>query len=316
MRIMKHKLSFIGLFIIIAIILFPKDSFTADKYSLVYPSGKTTIIYSKNFNNKDYISLSKIKNLLFRRHTFSSGRNEISGKSFRFKASQGSFYLLYEQAKDTRIAQMTAPAISVANVLYLPLRSFFKSLPTLGLYYTEIRGSKIILKKDKTIESIASNIYEGTFDDFQIDESNDGFDDDFQIIEDIRYNIEAEDDFDNHLIDESNHGFDNDFQIIEDNNRDYSFVEPSLKFSFLHSANYLRSGFKSISMINLKVKNKTVSKVRENRSCKNSNTHIEKFLEDKVTPKEIRFTKRKPAPPPNIYVLPENLIRRELGDVK
>jgi hypothetical protein len=355
--VMKERIRYI-LLIILAYCFFQTDSYATGKYQLVYPNGKATKIYSSNFNNREYISLSHIYSLLFRKYSYTAKHNEIHGKDFRLRATAGSFYILLEKNQQIKIAQMIAPAINVNKMLYLPLESFFMSLPALGLYYTEMHGYRIILRDDdKTVpkqKPISEKTYEGTFSDFDtndeedfsyfdeekidndflkideydeidddsdhLDESN-HIDDDFRDIEDQSIDIEDKsarrgqstqfDDLTNYESTKEYDHTDSNFEKIVAPKHDITYSEPALKFSFLYSANYLREGFKNIPENKARIVKKKTSERKADKIKHEEN--IPSKENDRSDEIKDHKTSSSPLFPPNVYVLPENLIRRELN---
>lgn len=368
---------------ILLLLTFTLDSYSASRYILVHPNGKKNAIHFRSFSGKKYISLLHIRDLLFRKHKISLKYNEITHKHERFRATAGSFYLLYEKNGKVKIAQMTSPAITVKNMLYLPMISFFRSLPTLDLYYVSIEGNNIILKNEKhrgTSKDItAGRTYEGTFHDdipvtgddpFESTDDHNFGQDDFDTFDDITTSDDFEeistserDDFeegdfeandidtgsltkketdpDFEVIESDDAGFDEfdeeenfDIEPFEDESyldaaeiggerefrvrslpgtkeKETSFAQPALKFSFLYSANYIKEGFDNISTTHSKA-------IRRNN--KDRKIQIEPEKEEKTTgTKAKKIEKKEPANkrktifPPNVYVLPKNLIRRELN---
>lgn len=360
------------------LLTFTLNSYSDSRYILVHPNGKKNAIHFRSFSGKKYISFIHIRDLLFRSHKISLETNEISSNHERFRATSGSFYLLYEKSNQIRIAQMTSPAITVKNMLYLPMISFFRSLPTLDLYYVSIEGNRIILRNEKHVakkrDTKAGRTYEGTFQsdmpvtgdeyfegindrDFLDDEFdehikpndfNDISDTENKIIEEKEFEaddpdadfiteedtyteleeIEDESDFfeedkkedfdkepieDDSFFDVADIDSEQDFKIRslpKAKEKEPSFTQPALKFSFLYSANYIKEGFENISTTHSKSIRRDIKDKREPDIEKKEVNTKTKAIEAETKKTD---NNRKSVFPPNVYVLPKNLIRRELN---
>jgi len=357
---MRSKYLFIKLLVIIALFLMQYNSYAAT-YQLVLKNGKTTTIKSNSFSNREYISFSQVHYLLFKKYSYSQMDKEIYGKDFRLKVSVGSFYVLHESDNGIKIAQMIAPVININKKIYLPLESFFYSLPTLGLYDIEIHGNRIILKdiskNPYTNKPIAKKTYVGTFDDmndinfydnneiksidddygyfedeeisftedeYQTDQDFIHYEDNESMKDDIYYSefddIDSQNQKSQHKVFDDFNKYENEkdfsesqkFDRIEQKTEDYTYTEPALKFSFLFSSNYLKDGFKSIPGTKASISNHSENQ-RNKKSVNNINTNTE---DEQAAQERIHTKKESPLFPPNVYVLPKHLIRRELEEGK
>jgi hypothetical protein len=349
---MKREFLQIITLLVISLSLLVESSLAA-KYSIVFPDGRSASLKSSSFSNREYISLNQIHSLLFSRYQFTPKKSIIYNSGYRLKVSQGSFYILQEAEDGIKIAQMSSPAISVDNLIYVPLESFFLSLPTLGLYNTEIRDNKITLKGIKAKpHSLDEQIYQGAFSDMESDDIIDDKDS-YEFENDFAPNDEYEekeidndflaiDHFSSKNVENLNETTDHSeypeektnlsnkgLKIFDDFNRidnkrdfsktqkferiekvkeDFTYSEPALKFSFIYSSNYILDGFKNIpdkkASFTKPIKAEEIMTMPHNNQ---STPHVT-IKQDTKEEKQVF--------PPNVYVLPKNLIRKELGENK
>ncbi|TAL70446.1 MAG: N-acetylmuramoyl-L-alanine amidase [Bacteroidetes bacterium] len=271
--------------ILLFFFIFPHTTFSQIKYNIVNTQGIRTIHNSEVLNNISYLPLSQISPVLFPAGQYDESKGEIKLKNGLLKITPLSFYIVFDKGISVKAAQMNTPAIIIKSELYVPAVSFFKSLETIELF--------AVAQKNETFY-------------FNIKgDSN-------QVTELFEpETISGKKQFENDLIDEK---LPIKFNKIQNVN---------FKKFFNESSDRLKKGLLAIKNLNEKeISGKRVYELQIPDSKQNLKEYNDKSLnppmkksvrEDKpvfkgkVKPIEKKY-------PPNLYVLPQNLIRKELEE--
>ncbi len=93
-------------------------------------------------NKSPYITIPEIARVLGYK---TLNTHEIAKGDKLLKFAPGSFFVVFESAKNMRMAQMLQPAIIIDHKIYIPYLSFFSSLEILELFEVEITEKEIQL---------------------------------------------------------------------------------------------------------------------------------------------------------------------------
>jgi hypothetical protein len=89
---------------------------------------------AKLFGGVSHISSEQIKKYVLKDSKYKKSQKRFDSKEYSLKYNVGSFFLAFEDWSGTKVVQLSAPVTLLKGKHYLPAKSFFRSLDTLGLF--------------------------------------------------------------------------------------------------------------------------------------------------------------------------------------
>ncbi len=274
------KILYVFLFIICA-------GASAADYNFINSNGEKTKIKPVVLNGKEYIAINRYYKSIFPGSAFDTKANTLNHKGSVIKITPSTFYLLCTAKGKTYSAQMSLPAIKPGADLLVPLESFFIALNQFPGYSAGLDEKVIVLQKfshEKNNSNQSNTISETNGSGNEKSSaavSN-------QLISGLK----------NHDSSETGEPFTADNNT--DKNGNYSY-DSKLFESFGHTSAGFLDKFEIINKI---------EKESENLSNETATSKIINLPATKESNKlEMSY-------PPNLYVIPKNLIRRELQEIK
>lgn len=282
-NIIKQIFKLFTYFIFLFLILNP--SVSQIKFNIVNVQGIRTVHSSVVLNNISYLALSQLSPVLFPKGQYEESKGEIRLREGIIKVTPLSFYVVFDNGKSIKAGQMNTPAILINNQLYVPAISFFQSLETIDLFSVK-QNNETFYFNFKNDSGQVSELFEPE-------------------------TIPGKSEQVNVLPKEKLPGRFNKFQNL------------NFRKFFSECSDRLKKGLIAIKELNEKeISEKGNYEIQIPDNKKNIKEEKEKLLnpslkkgiqEDKpvfkgsVKPLEKRY-------PPNLYVLPPNLIRKELEE--
>ncbi|OGU16637.1 MAG: hypothetical protein A2X61_01110 [Ignavibacteria bacterium GWB2_35_12] len=251
------------------------------RYYIINSQGTRTVHTSEVLNNITYLPLSQISPAIFPAGRYEDSKGEIKFKDGIIKITPLSFYIVLEKGNKISAAQMHIPAIVINSQLYVPAISFFKCLEALNIFSITQRNETFYFRS----KADTTNLGE----------------------------LPLQDIINNQIIQESAASQKFKPEIIK------KTIPITFKKYFFEGNEKLKSG-----LISLKALNDRRSKISEgdviekeiplNPLLKKGEIKEEKNekIEKPVFKGSIKPIDKKY--PPNLYVLPQNLIRKELEE--
>lgn len=134
---------------IIALVFF---SFALSMHAADYKinaNGNSSTVRTERINSIEYAQFHSLTKLIFANSKTLGNSIFFSGNEV--KTAVGSFYVLLKNNSDVKVSQMSLPAISLNNSIYVPLESFVSALTSLELIKSDITSAGYF------IEPIISN---------------------------------------------------------------------------------------------------------------------------------------------------------------
>jgi hypothetical protein len=127
------------------------------QYRTVSLHGKNTNVTILVINGSEYAPLDKITKKIFAKSKYDVKKHEVTfGKSI-LRSSPSSFFIAYKSAAGMKVAQMSLPAIIYNNILYVPFNSFLSSLQILEIYSVKFISNKFYISKYKGMKRLSMN---------------------------------------------------------------------------------------------------------------------------------------------------------------
>ncbi|MCL5992416.1 MAG: N-acetylmuramoyl-L-alanine amidase, partial [Bacteroidetes bacterium] len=278
-KILKVILYF---FIFFAII---NNTYSQIRYNIINSQGTRTVHTSEVLNNISYLPLSQISPAIFPTGRYEDSKGEIKFKDGIIKITPLSFYIVYEKGNKVNAAQMNTPAIIINFQIYVPAVTFFKCLETLGIFSITQRNETFYFRnKSDTVyeEEIPFQEVKG---DEEIQES--------PSLKELKHEITKKS------------------------------TTNVFKEYFFEGTEKLRSGLVSLRALNDKrsgIREEEKIPINPSFDKHRTGTLIKgEIIEERIEKidKPVYKGTVKPADkkyPPNLYVLPPNLIRKELEE--
>ncbi len=99
-----------------------------------------------NDNATSYISINDLSDLISTGAIVENNQIVLDGESVKFAA--GSFYCVYRDGDNIRVAQMSLPAITINSELYIPFNSLLSALSGIKLIHNELLGKGWLVKSN------------------------------------------------------------------------------------------------------------------------------------------------------------------------
>ncbi len=281
------KISLITLIIILA-------SAYARAYNRYYiVKDKTYRLRAENFHGSDYFDLEKLARIILPGSKFESERYEIKSGQFTLKVVPATFFIVSDEKNNMKISQMNLPALNISGKTFVPVNSFFRTLQSLGMFTVTFDKNKIILKDAGNAEP-EEHI-----------SGNDKIADEDKTSDE---NISSEPDNGNVDISESNRTLNKEpAKSKSQKNEGDIIIARSFRMNSGAFISALNTIDESENILTLPVENNgNIDKAPETEQ-NNSESTIPLQKNNDADIIENQY-------PPNLYVLPRNLIRRELGD--
>lgn len=267
-------------------------TFTAfgSDYSFINAEGKKTILRPYVLNGKEYLAINRYYKSVFPKSNFDSKTHTISHNKNMIKITPATFFLHCTMGGKTYSAQMNLPAIKLGADLLVPLESFFTAINQFPGYSAGVDEKNIVMEKLKH-ENIS--VYRK--------EKNVKIEN-----EKKKEKITAEHDLANHS--SENEPTDDNSSRSNRNNESLEMnsgtTEPELGNELSKSFTQASAGFLDRFELINKIEKKPVT----GKNSKSVDNHTI-FPDNIPNEKEMSY-------PPNLYVIPKNLIRRELQEIK
>lgn len=115
----------------------------AGRYRIHNIDGRSFSIAAKEVNGRDFAPLDKVHDVIFPGSVYDQAKNLITFEGQSLKIMPASFFIVHDKDNDLRIAQMTLPAIEQNGRVYIPVEPFINALQTLNIYDVNIDKKNI-----------------------------------------------------------------------------------------------------------------------------------------------------------------------------
>ena len=129
---------------------------SSDKIPVFYSNNKKTFLELTSINNINYINLSSFSKMLIPGSIFIKETSEISFKNYIIRAQAGSFFVLSSDGTKENIFQMPVPAINYNENIFVPFQCFLESINKLKIINAKFINGKIMVQNVNSVKSIIS----------------------------------------------------------------------------------------------------------------------------------------------------------------
>ncbi len=291
-------------FVIVLIVIAACTSTGAD-YSLVDRYGKKTTIKPLVLNQKEYLPLNRYYKAIFPNSYFNSATNTIKTGTSTIRITPATFYLLYTAGGYSSPAQMNLPALRYSGDLLVPLRSFFLSLNQFPGFSVSVKDNVINMADTDGKDILTGEVTGGEFQ--KTDERQPVLTKKKKPVKETEIQEpEHEPGYDQHESQNDEPEIDHDTKKPEPKYGLKNTVDESQATApvLARSFNFTSAGFadKLDIIAGLDQVKKTPLQNKEIPGKQESPQYKENII-------DLSY-------PPNLYVIPKNLIRKELEDMK
>ncbi len=109
-------------------------------------------------NNSYYIGLAELKKLLIFNTNISLGENSLEFDDESLIFSDLSFFVVYKNRNNIRVAQMSQPCVILSSQLYLPILPFFEAMNSLLLINCVIFDQKVEIVECNIFQDVQQSL--------------------------------------------------------------------------------------------------------------------------------------------------------------
>lgn len=117
------------------------------QYTVILPNSSRVKITALRLHDRDYVSFRTLSSSVFKNSMISADGSEISFGDEKLRTAPAAFFLVRENSDGSRIAQLPYPSLIISNQLFVPLLPFCTALEWTGIYHVEIQGRTITLSE-------------------------------------------------------------------------------------------------------------------------------------------------------------------------
>lgn len=116
------------------------------QFSVRLPAGNEVNLPVYSIGKNNYVQLADFATRIFPGGSYDAYHHEIQFKNEKLRFAPTSFFVSRHNIHEEYVAQMPLPAITIRNIVYVPMPHVFTILETLHLFTVDVMAQNIILR--------------------------------------------------------------------------------------------------------------------------------------------------------------------------